>query len=356
MASESDEFCPIPFPEGLPEIQLHRVSLTKLLNDDEEQCRLIYDICTGQGFFYLDLTDHPKGLKLLDDVRTVYRVAKDVYSSVSMKDKYTFKPRGSYETELPDTGYKELGLDEDGNCNKLELLNISQSGFFSGLEDYVLPPWLAEHEMCFRAILRDGNVIHNVILAVLEKQLGLRTGALTSLHKLTDSSGDFLRMLHYPAPKNGKPHEHPPTPAHRDAVSVALLFCWQGGLQITNSTAPVDHAVEEPEDTWYYVRPAPGHVLVNLGLAMQVLTNGVLKAGKHRVVTPPGEQGKFDRVSVLISARPKLDTLMRSLKSPKIPRGEFEEGEALTAKEWGVKQILKTVYNIRKQNNEPLDQ
>jgi hypothetical protein len=104
MASESDEFCPIPFPEGLPEIQLHRVSLTKLLNDDEEQCRLIYDICTGEGFFYLDLTDHPKGLKLLDDVRTVYRVAKDVYNSVSMKDKYTFKPRGSYETELPDTG------------------------------------------------------------------------------------------------------------------------------------------------------------------------------------------------------------------------------------------------------------
>jgi isopenicillin N synthase-like dioxygenase len=176
------------------------------------------------------------------------------------------------------------------------------------------------------------------------------------LHKLVDSSGDFLRILHYPAPKDGKPHEHPPTPAHRDAVSVALLFCWQGGLQITNSTASVDHTEEEPADTWFYVPPVPGHVIVNLGLAIQYLTNGVLNAGKHRVVTPPGEQGLHNRISVLVSARPREDFPMRAFKSPMIPPGEFDDGEILPAKQWGIKQVLKTVYNIRKNNNEPLDQ
>lgn len=208
-----------------------------------------------------------------------------------------------------------------------------------------------------RTILRDANVIHNIILAILERELQLPIGTLTSLHRLVDPSGDFLRLLHYPAPRDGKPHERPPTPAHRDAVSVALLFCWQGGLQITNSTAAVDHTMEEPEDTWFYVPPKPGHVIVNLGLALQVLTNNVLNAGKHRVVTPPGEQGKHDRISVLISARPHEDTLMQSLKSPKIPLGgEPEGGAVLTAKEWGIKQVLKTVHNIRNQNGEPLDQ
>jgi isopenicillin N synthase-like dioxygenase len=219
-----------------------------------------------------------------------------------------------------------------------------------------LPPWLEEHQTLLRAILRDANVIHNIVLAILEKELELPTGALTSLHKLVDSSGDFLRVLHYPAPRDGVPHEHPPTPAHRDAVSVALLFCWQGGLQITTSKAAVDHTVEEPEDTWLFVPPVPGHVIVNLGLVMQCFSNGILNAGKHRVVTPPGEQGQHDRYSVLISARPKEDTPIRAFKSPKIPTGEFEEGPVLTAKEWGIKQVLKTVYNIRRNNDEPLNQ
>ncbi|MCJ1241702.1 hypothetical protein MMC14_009708, partial [Varicellaria rhodocarpa] len=94
-----------------------------------------------------------------------------------------------------------------------------------------------------------------------------------------------LRMLHYPAPKHGKPLNHPPTPAHRDAVSVAVLFC-----------------------------------------------------------------------CVLISARPHEDALMRSFKTAKIPLVKASKGEAPTAKQWGINEVLKTVHNIRTQNGEPLDQ
>lgn len=213
-----------------------------------------------------------------------------------------------------------------------------------------------DYEPILRDVLRDGNVIHNVILAILERGLQLPIGTLTSLHRLQDRSGDFLRILHYPAPKDGKPLEHPPTPAHRDAVSVALLFCWQGGLQITNSTASVDHTEEEPEDSWFFVPPISGHVIVNLGLAMEVLTNNVLHAGKHRVVTSPGEQAKYERISVLVSARPEENTPMRALKSPMIPPDNIKDEDTLIAKEWGIKQVLKTVHNIRKQNGEPLDQ
>ncbi|PYH40873.1 2-oxoglutarate-dependent dioxygenase [Aspergillus saccharolyticus JOP 1030-1] len=357
---ETPEFYPVPFPDGLPTIELQRLSLARLMNDDVDQARRLFEICTREGFFYLDLTDHPKGLKLLHGAHSVHRVGQEVFK-VPMAEKYKFEPRASYETGLLDTGYKELGLDSEGNCNKLELLNISQAGFFSGLEDYTLPSWLAPQEALFRSTLQTANVIHNVILAILERGLALPTGAFTSLHRLVDRSGDFLRILHYPAPKDGKPHAHPPTPAHRDAVSVALLFCWQGGLQITDSTAPVDHTVEEPEDTWFFVPPLPGHVIVNLGLVMEVLSGNVLRAGKHRVVTPPGPQGLHDRLSVLISARPEENTPMRALTSPKIPQKNPEDDpsggeEVLSAKEWGIQQVLKTVHNIRRQNNEPLSQ
>ena len=201
--------------------------------------------------------------------------------------------------------------------------------------------------------------MHNIVLAILEKQLLLPLGAFTSLHKLTDRSGDFVRILHYPVPKHGKTPEASPFPAHRDSVSVSLLFCWQGGLQITNSMnsmAVLDHTVDEPEDTWFYVPPVPGHVIMNLGNVMQIFSNGVLKSGKHRVVLPPGAQAMYDRYSVLITARPKEDTPMRSFKSPMIPEGEQLDGEVLTAKQWGMQEVVKLVHKIRQENGEHLDQ
>lgn len=235
-------------------------------------------------------------------------------------------------------------------------VQISQAGLFSGTEDYHLPFWLAKHETIFRSILENSNIVHNIVLAILEKRLQLSPSTITSLHKLTDRSGDFIRILHYPSPRDGKPLQNILSPAHRDTISVALLFCWQGGFQIRDSKAAVDHTGKELEDTWLYVPPVPGHVLLSLGDAMQTLTNGVLKSGEHRVVSPPGEQGKHDRYSVLVSARPKEDTLMQSFHSPMIPPREQVEENTLTAKAWGMQRVLKALHNMRESHGGPINE
>lgn len=176
------------------------------------------------------------------------------------------------------------------------------------------------------------------------------TGTLTSIHKLSQISGDFVRILNYPAPKDGNPLPEPPTSPHRDAVSVALLFTWQGGLQITDATnedKKSDTALES-ESSWYYVPPVAGHVIMNLGDALTIFTNGLLCSGKHRVVTPPGDQSKFDRISVLLVARPDWSTPMRSLKSPLIPPGEYLEGETVRAKEWAAEKVLRVIRLMEK--------
>ena len=213
---------------------------------------------------------------------------------------------------------------------------IPQSGFFGEEADsYELPQQLKKWEPLFRSTLRDGNVLHNIILSVLERQLQLPTGAFTSLHRLNDASGDFCRVLRLPAPKSGKPLAAPPNPAHRDAVTVAMLFTWQGGLQITDSKAQVADTTEEPEDSWYWVPPKPGFALVNLGDTMPILSNGFLKSGKHRSVNPPGEQIKFDRYSVLCSGRPANGSILRPLESPVIPKATPEQiKDAPTALQW----------------------
>lgn len=195
-----------------------------------------------------------------------------------------------------------------------------------------------------------------MILSVLEKQLELPTGAFTSIHKLTDRSEAFLRLLRYPAHSRDRPEGVPLTPAHRDCVSVALLFNWIGGFQITNSTAQIDHTADEPEESWYFIPPKPGHVIMNLGDALTIFTNGLLKSGKHRVVAPPGKQAEFDRYCVLLSGRPQEDTPMRTFKSPKIPNGEYLKGDTMSVKEWSVYEVLKTVNKMRRQNGQALDE
>lgn len=95
---------------------------------------------------------------------------------------------------------------------------ISAKGLFQQRASYDLPSWLAGSEELYKSFLQNGNTIANTILALLEKHLQLEDGALTSLHRIQDPSGDFLRLFRYPAPKDGVARDMPSAPAHTDAT------------------------------------------------------------------------------------------------------------------------------------------
>lgn len=189
--------------------------------------------------------------------------------------------------------------------------------------------------------MESGNVIANVVLSVLEQELQLPQGAFTSLHRLTDASSDFLRVLRYPGFIQGKTVDQLGFPAHKDAISVAILFTWLGGLQIPKANATYLAPTVVAEDDWLWVKPMPGCAIVNLGDAMEILTNKVLKSGLHRVVKAPGAQAPHDKYSVLLGARPNNQSLMKAFKSPLIPEDTPEQAraEVLTSEQWGSSKI-----------------
>ena len=188
--------------------------------------------------------------------------------------------------------------------------------------------------------MTSGNLVANIILGVLERELKLPTGSFTSLHRLTDPSSDFLRILRYPGSKP-ETVDHLSFPAHKDAVSVAILFTWLGGLQIPRQGARVIGTNQVAEEDWRWVKPLPGTAIVNLGDAMEIFTNGVLKSGLHRVIKAPGSQAPFDKYSVLIAARPSDRALMRAFKSSMIPPDTPEQAKAaiLTSEQWGTAKV-----------------
>ena len=86
-----EDLYPVPFPPDARFARLEKISLYKLLNDDDEEAGRLFDVCKGTGFFYLDLMDHPKGKKMWEDACTACRAGAATLPVVPMEEKKRFK-------------------------------------------------------------------------------------------------------------------------------------------------------------------------------------------------------------------------------------------------------------------------
>lgn len=97
------------------------------------------------------------------------------------------------------------------------------------------------------------------------------------------------------------------------------------------------------EENWAYVRPLPGHAIINLGDAMVKFSAGILRSNIHRVVSPPGVQGDETRYSLVYFSRPEDEVVLKPLRESEMIAsrcGEGEEGEAIRSKEWILRRAL----------------
>ena len=80
----------------------------------------------------------------------------------------------------------------------------------------------------------------------------------------------------------------------------------------------------------------PGCAIVNFGDAMVKLSGGILRSNLHRVVSPPGEQAKEVRRSLVYFARPEHDVVLKRLRGGLMDElgEEEEEEEEVSTREW----------------------
>lgn len=231
---------------------------------------------------------------------------------------------------------------------------------YRALNQKILPRCrLNKYKSTYQSFARHGVRIGQAILSNLERELHLQPGDLTKMHEPSPTTGGFVRMIRYLAPKKLDPQAPPIGPVHTDGNSITFLFKWSGGFQIAPPKTTGDRLVkmidtDHADTDWLWVKPVPGCVLVNLGDPMPVLTNGVLTSGRHRVVTAPGEQALFDTYSILTGLRPKNETLMKPLKSDVIPPETEEQMQqpALTAIDNAVRKVA-AIYSKTDQMVKP---
>jgi isopenicillin N synthase-like dioxygenase len=110
----------------------------------------------------------------------------------------------------------------------------------------------------------------------------------------------LTRAIHYPAMENAPGAQHVWAGEHADInLITALPRATAAGLQV------------KIDGEWVDAAPPPDRAIINTGLMLERLTNGVIPPGIHRVVSAPGQQG--DRYSVVQFAHPTPWTMLQPI-------------------------------------------
>lgn len=256
----------------------------------------------------------------------------------------SFKPIGATKT------------DAKGTPDTASFFNISKDAILGNTTRWALPEPVTAQQPLLARYMRNAHTTGLHILSLLGTQLGLPVNALADFHRINHESGDHVRLTWGPPRKTSEMPEIQ-TPGHTDFGTITILFNWLGGLQVwsdpsrgsfenivdptSTAAAAQSEGDQQQQPRWLWVQPPPpNHAIVNLGDAAVKWTGGVFCSGRHRVVPAPGQQGKFDRYSVVYFVRPEDEAVLKRLQAPGIPQlqpGEAE-GEGIKAKDWILKQ------------------
>ncbi|RDL41683.1 Clavaminate synthase-like protein [Venustampulla echinocandica] len=334
-----------PFPNDIPTAPLVRLSLKQLRKADSESLRL-FESCKNLGFFYLDLRGDVEGEALLKEAGQLFDFAPKFYDlGAEELRKYDRQSQGSY------IGYKGFGsniVDEKGNLDRSEFYNIPKDEFLNiSPNPYDHPQLIYDNKPVIVSYILHSHSLVSFILTHLNKHLRLPLETLTKLHALQSPSGDQIRLIK--APPQPPSDQQLSLGKHTDFGSVTLLFNRLGGLQIL---PPPSIVPDGTEPQWTFVKPLPGHCIVNLGDAMTKFTRGVLRSNIHRVVSPPGEQATQTRYSLVYFSRPNDDVPLKGLddggNEGVIPKWEGEgEEDGMNSKDW----ILLQALRLKSDNN-----
>jgi isopenicillin N synthase-like dioxygenase len=131
--------------------------------------------------------------------------------------------------------------------------------------------------------------------------VGLGCHELFFEHMLTHGAA-LSRAIHYPAMDLAPSQEHVWAGEHGDInLITALPRATARGLQV------------KVDGGWVDASPPSGHVILNTGIMLEHLTNGVVPTGIHRVVADPDAPG--DRYSVVQFCHPSPWTILTPLVS-----------------------------------------
>ncbi|KAL8709498.1 MAG: hypothetical protein Q9220_005740 [cf. Caloplaca sp. 1 TL-2023] len=283
-----------------PESTAHvaTINLSSLKFGDAAEASRLFDACCDSGFFYLDLsTVNPDLSKVVENI---YRLEEDLF-------------------RLPEEILMKFDIDRLSPTSKVN----------GGEKDFPRPNLIDGYISALRTFTLAINTAIIIILESLSRSIKLApSSAFETIHHTHRSSPHLIRLLKYhPQPPSEQGSSHIP---HTDLGSLTFLFTRQPGLQI-----------QSPQTgSWQWVTPPSRATtaIVNLGDCMSMLTGGLFRSSKHRVIGIEGK-GLEERYSFAYFLRPDEDAVLAPVESPLLAakdkrEGKNYNGEAPTCRDW----------------------
>jgi isopenicillin N synthase-like dioxygenase len=253
----------------------------------------------GTGFVY---TNHDVPTDMLD---TAYGMLQQFFE-LPVATKASFVAPGSHGQ----TGYTGLLVETAANAEKpdwKEMLNWGpelpaghplRRKFPHVYPDQVYPEAAVTG---MQAVMKE---FHRLVHDTQQRFLRIIAVGLGCHENLFDDmlrhGATLTRAIHYPAMDLAPNSAHIWAGAHCDInLITALPRASTRGLQV------------QVEGEWTDAVAPEGQMIINSGMMLEHLTNGVIKAGPHRVIAAPGQSG--DRYSVVQFCHPTPWTVLQPL-------------------------------------------
>ncbi|KAF8698047.1 hypothetical protein HU200_035559 [Digitaria exilis] len=266
-------------PDPIPVIDLSRLLAADGADDEGSKLRLALE---SWGLFLVD--NHEIETSLMDDLINASR--EFFHLPLEEKQKCSNLIDGKhFQVE----GYgNDPVASKDQTLDWLDRLHLR----VEPEDERNLVHW-PEHPKCFRALLHQYILnckrIKDCILRAMARALGLEEDYIVA--QFSNKAPSFARFNYYPpCPRPDlvfgvKPH------SDSGVLTILLMDKDVGGLQVLKDGGD--------DGVWYDVPIVPGALLVNVGDAVEVLSNGFFKSPVHRVMT----NQERERVSVAMFYR-----------------------------------------------------
>ena len=152
------------------------------------------------------------------------------------------------------------------------------------------------------------NTFHDAVFDMQRRVLriiALGIGCHESyFEKMLVDGSTLSRAIHYPPMDSAPDAPHVWAGEHSDINLITAL---------PRATAPGLQVKLKSDGTWIDAVAPEGRAIINTGLMLEVVTNGVIQPGVHRVVAAPGQGG--DRYSVVQFCHPTPWTILSPVVS-----------------------------------------
>ncbi|THU99635.1 Clavaminate synthase-like protein [Dendrothele bispora CBS 962.96] len=128
----------------------------------------------------------------------------------------------------------------------------------------------------FEAYLHQISELATELIRLMAEALGLSPESLSKFYDTKEKMQGLCKIVQYPISPN--PSISQGVGPHYDSgfLTILLQASSHPGLQVQNLS-----------NEWVDVPPIPGTFVVNFGRALEFVTNGLVRATSHRVISPP---------------------------------------------------------------------